>query len=319
MANAIEQLRSGLVVGHAMLGRRGQQRGSVAQQVHDGDTITAEATGNLGVRFLGVDAPEVSVPLPGTRLPFIDLDDARWEQVLADPFSAELDPIDPPLDGELQQHLVGRVGPGTAANHARLAEAATKALEDAVGQDLQELGKTKDDFRFFLAFAGEVMDRYGRLLAYLHPDQADVPAEQRKLSYNERLLEAGWVSPYFIWPNINPFRRAPSLPDAVPAPGTAAQLAATERSLHQARRWVQQARDRYQGLYQQQEPLRLLPFELRFLARRQPPDRWVIDLGRGDDVLVPPQFYFEVANPEDRLFVPAEYVPLFVERGWRRG
>jgi hypothetical protein len=84
MANAIEQLKSGLVVGHAMLGRRGQQRGSVAQQVHDGDTVTTEATGNLGVRFLGVDAPEVSVPLPGTRLPFIDLEDERWERVLAE-------------------------------------------------------------------------------------------------------------------------------------------------------------------------------------------------------------------------------------------
>jgi hypothetical protein len=36
-------------------------------------------------------------------------------------------------------------------------------------------------------------------------------------------------------------------------------------------------------------------------------------------VLVPPQWYFEVANPEDRLLVPAEDVPLFVERGWRRG
>jgi hypothetical protein len=127
------------------------------------------------------------------------------------------------------------------------------------------------------------------------------------------------VSPYFIWPNVNPFRRAPSVTEAVPAPGTAAQLAARERSLRQARRWVQQARDRHAGLYQQQDPLRLLPFELRLLARRQPPDRWVVDLGRGDDVLVPPQFYFEVANPEDRLFVPAEYVPLFVERGWRRG
>jgi hypothetical protein len=115
-----------------MLGRRGQQRGSVAQQVHDGDTVTTEATGNLGVRFLGLDAPEVSAPLPGTRLPFVDLDDARWEQVLADPFSPELDPMDPPLDGELQQQLAGRVGPGTAANHARLAEAATKALEEAV-------------------------------------------------------------------------------------------------------------------------------------------------------------------------------------------
>lgn len=101
------------------------------------------------MRFLGVDAPEVSVPLPGTRLPFIDLDDERWERVLADPFSLELDPFDPPLDGELQQHLAGRVGPGTAANHARLADKATKALEGIVGQDLQDLGKTKDDFEFF--------------------------------------------------------------------------------------------------------------------------------------------------------------------------
>jgi hypothetical protein len=144
MANAIEQLRSGLVVAHAMLGRRGQQRGSVAQQVHDGDTVTTEATGNLGVRFLGVDAPEVSVPLPGTRLPSIDLDDERWERVLADPFSPTLDPVDPPLDGKLQQHLQGRVGSGTAANHARLADQASKALEDTIGQDLQELSKTKE-------------------------------------------------------------------------------------------------------------------------------------------------------------------------------
>jgi hypothetical protein len=52
MANAIEQLKSGLVIGHAMLGRRGQQRGSVAQQVHDGDTVTAEAAGNVTVQVV---------------------------------------------------------------------------------------------------------------------------------------------------------------------------------------------------------------------------------------------------------------------------
>lgn len=143
MANAIEQLNSGLVVGHAMLGRRGQQPGSVAQQVHDGDTVTAAAAGNLGVRFLGVDATEVSVALPGTRLPFIDLDDERWERVLADPFSPALDPFDPPLDGALQQQLQGRVGPGTAANHARLADKATKALEGIVGQDMQDLARPR--------------------------------------------------------------------------------------------------------------------------------------------------------------------------------
>ena len=44
----------------------------------------------------------------------------------------------------------------------------------------------------------------------------------------------------------------------------------------------------------------------------------MIDLGRNDDTLIPPQGYFQVANPEDRLFVPAEYVPLFVEAGWQR-
>lgn len=64
MANAIEQLRSGLVVGHAMLGRRGQQRGSVAQQVHDGDTVTTEAAGNLGVRFWAWMPPRSACPCP---------------------------------------------------------------------------------------------------------------------------------------------------------------------------------------------------------------------------------------------------------------
>jgi len=45
----------------------------------------------------------------------------------------------------------------------------------------------------------------------------------------------------------------------------------------------------------------------------------VIDLGRNDDSLVPPQEYYAVQNPEDRLFIPEEYVPLFVEKGWKRG
>jgi hypothetical protein len=59
------------VIGHAQLGRHGQGMGSVSQQVHDGDTVTVEAVGNVGVRFLGVDAPEVSVPLPGRTKPFV--------------------------------------------------------------------------------------------------------------------------------------------------------------------------------------------------------------------------------------------------------
>jgi len=105
--------------------------------------------------------------------------------------------------------------------------------------------------------------------------------------------------------------------DAVLAPGTANVVAEQAGALKVARGFVRDARDHHLGLFEAADPLRLLPFELRFLARRSPPERWVIDLGRNDDTLIPPQGYFQVANPEDRLFVP-EYVALFVEKGWRR-
>jgi hypothetical protein len=49
-----------------------------------------------------------------------------------------------------------------------------------------------------------------------------------------------------------------------------------------------------------------------------PPDRWVIDLSKEEDVLLP-QHYHAIPFPENRLFVPAEFVPLFLEHGWRRG
>jgi hypothetical protein len=64
--------------------------------------------------------------------------------------------------------------------------------------------------------------------------------------------------------------------------------------------------------------LGLLAFELRFVSRRQPPDRWVVDLGRDDEVLLLPQAYLRIPNPEDRLVVPAEYVPPWEQHGWKR-
>jgi hypothetical protein len=135
----------------------------------------------------------------------------------------------------------------------------------------------------------------------------------------QRADAGGWLGPpYFIWPNIDPFRRHGSLLDAVLAPGTANTVAEQPGALQVARRFVREARNGQLGLFAAADPLRLLPFELRFLARRSPPDRWVIDLGRNHDALLAPQDYFQVANPEDRLFIPAEYVPLFVEHGWRR-
>ena len=81
---------------------------------------------------------------------------------------------------------------------------------------------------------------------------------------------------------------------------------------------MKEARRLQIGLYEAARPLRLQAFELRMLSRRQPPDRWLVDLGSDSDTLIRPQSYPDVPLPEDRLFIPAEYVPLWVEKGWKR-
>ena len=318
MAKAIEQLPSGVTIGHAGLGYCTGVAGSVRQQVHDGDTIVVRAIGNFGVRFLGVDAPEISFTLPGDQT-FRGLSDPCWEYFLANPFDEEFPPFDPPLSQGLRQHLKSRVGAVTALNHRRHAEASEDLLEAEVQKDLTALGQSEEDFQFFLVFAREVMDRYGRLLGFINRYQPDpLTPEERPLSYNERLLRDGRVTPYFIWPNINPFRSQGSTVQAVIPPAKANQMAEEDETLHRARQWVRTARQKKLGIFEGSDPLRLLPFEVRFLARRRPPDRWIIDLGRNDNLLIKPQKYYTVANIEDGLFLPEEYVPLFVEAGWKK-
>lgn len=316
MAKAIEQLRSGLTVGHAGLGLHGEGVGSVKQQVHDGDTVTIRALGNISVRYLGIDAPEVSFTLPALAgdTGFVPIKDQRWSDFLSDPFGPSWRPM-PALDPDLVAHLQPRLTPATAQNHALLGDAAQKKLEELIEADRTTQGLTKEDFRFFLAFAGEVMDRYGRLLAYVNRDEPD--ESQRPLSYNERLLDAGAVSPYFIFPNVDPFRRQPSTVAAVPAPGSAPQVGASG-ALGRARASVKAARDRGDGIWADPGGLVLEAFELRYLAGRRPPNRWLIDLGQSSDVLIQPQRYTQVRFPEDRLWIPEELVPLFVEKGWQK-
>jgi hypothetical protein len=92
MANTIEQLPSGLTIGHAQLGMHGRQQGTINQHVHDGDTVVSLLEGNTGIRFLGVDAPEVSFTLPGHD-GFIRLSNPAWETFLTDPFAPGLPPL----------------------------------------------------------------------------------------------------------------------------------------------------------------------------------------------------------------------------------
>jgi len=312
MAKAIEQLKSGLIVGHAGLGFRGGVTGSVRQQVHDGDTINVRALGNFGVRFLGVDAPEISFKLPGEE-GFTGLSDIKWERYLRDPFTNW--PHESRLDEDLIDYLKAKIKPGVAMNQYRHATQAEDELEKEVSSDLEDLGQSEKEFQFFLAFAYEIMDRYGRLLCFINRYQ---PEGERPLTYNERLLQAGVSSPYFIWPNINPFREKKPLVNAVIEPKKAKEEAQRDAMLRKAREGFRRARREGRGIFSSGDPLQLEPFEVRFLADQRRPTRWVIDLSKNDDILIKPQKYHTIRNQEDRLFIPEEYVLLFIEKDWKR-
>jgi endonuclease YncB( thermonuclease family) len=311
MAKAIDQTRSGLTYGVFGLGNHGSKPGSVAQQVHDGDTVAVRALGNLSVRFLGIDTPEVSFTLPGSSQ-FRSIGDSDWEAFLTDPFAGNLPPID--LDPALKANLQARLGAGVATNHARHAEIAHRALEQEIQNDMNARGLTKDDFQFYSAFAREIVDRYGRLLAFLNVDD---PSASRPPDYNTRMLELGLATPYFIWPNVDPWRSRGSLLDATLPPVPFRRQANAPGKLRDARDAVARARTGGLGIFAADDPLKLHAFELRFLAQRRAPDRWVIDLGSDAPTLLKPQNYHTVTAIEDRLFIPADYVPLFERVGWQ--
>jgi hypothetical protein len=160
-----------------------------------------------------------------------------------------------------------------------------------------------------------VLDRYGRPLVFANIEEKR--AEKRPPTYNERMIALGRAAPLYIWPNIDPFRGM-KITDAAMPPQRFRRHVARSGSLQASRQVAAQAREEGEGIYAPSKPLQLLAFELRFLAGRRAPDRWVIDLSAPEDDphLVPADRYYEVPRLEDRMFIPAEYVPLFKSKGW---
>lgn len=285
---------------------------SLNASIPDGDTIGFHMEGSGAVRFLGIDTPEKNFQLPGSSAQR-RLDSPEWEAYLTDPFQSG----NFGLDADLVNHLRTRIGAGASVNHRFHGDNAEQALIALVQADMNALGQDLNTFRYFLSFSFEVFDSFGRFLAFINRNQpnANNPGP-RPLSYNDRMLESGMALPYFIWPNIDPFRNV-SILDAVFAPRTANQMAEANADLSRARNFARQARANKIGVFNSANPLRFEAFEVRYLGRREVPNRAVIDLGRNDDFILQPQHYFRIPNAEDRLFIPPAFVPLFVSRGWR--
>lgn len=301
--------------GFALPGIYNGKRGSVAQHVHDGDTITVQPDGNLGVRFLGIDTPEVSFMFP--QAGFVSLSDQRWNQLLATPFDSKWGAFDTPVPEALVSWIAARTDEFSGTVHDRHARAATAQLEALINSDMRVLQQTTQTFGYYLGFGFEVMDGYGRLLCTVNRNQPN-PTQPtlRPPTYNLRMLERGKAFPYFIWPNINPWNRPESVGQAVIPAGKANELAASDRDLNSARTAVQSARERHLGIFDAMDPLLLEPFELRFLGRRVLPSRYLIDMNSDSNVIIHPHNYTSVPRSEDRLWIPSVYVPLFETHGW---
>ncbi|MCA9047802.1 MAG: hypothetical protein KDA89_03690 [Planctomycetaceae bacterium] len=291
---------------------------SVEDQVHDGDTINVRPDGDIGVRLLGIDTPEISFVFPGAS--FTDLSDSRWNEFLTTPFDSRWGEFNSAVPADLQQWILSKVRGQPGSDHHAHAVQATDELRSLIRADMEIMGQDLNTFSYYMNFGFEVMDGYGRFLCTINRNQPDRSRPTpRPPTYNLRLLERGRAFPYFIWPNVNPWERPDSIQKAVIPPGKARELAATDRELLMARRFVSNARSRHLGIYDSMNPLLLEPFELRFLARRELPERRLIDLTSDSNRLIAPQKYFEVSNPEDRLWIPSIYVPLFEKAGWVAG
>jgi hypothetical protein len=205
----------------------------IKSAVHDGDTVNGIFDGHFGIRFLGGDTAEVALTLPGSGTEFpTPIKNPAWKPFLTNPFASqygifsrfELDGITK-VEGDAEsilglnliEYLRPKLGMSCSDNHSFHAEQAHRHLEDLIKVDVEECIQQQREYHFFLAFSAySLTDRYGRLLAFVN--RQDISTEDRKLSYNERMIRDGYSAPYFIWPNIDPFRSQHNRRAAVPLP-----------------------------------------------------------------------------------------------------
>jgi endonuclease YncB( thermonuclease family) len=148
--------------------------------ISDGDTPEVK----MGVRLLGIDAPELHFPLGSTP-------EAQ------DPVFAKLPKLKAykNLPQALRDYLAPRLE-GAGTRQKKWGLAAKAAFEAIVKDGLAIPGKAAKR-QLFMACGAEVLDRYGRILAYVGPyipksERGEKPAPS---TFNLQMLQGGWAAP----------------------------------------------------------------------------------------------------------------------------
>ncbi|HSA75300.1 MAG TPA: hypothetical protein VLE21_03850 [Candidatus Nitrosocosmicus sp.] len=336
MPKAIRESEKGFKIGNA----NPFNSEDLSKTVLDGDTVKTFLDGYVNARFLGVDTPEKGFDLPylksildlaqvtseeeRKKRVYRDTNHPAWVKYLEDPFNDNYEDshkFKDALGAELITYLKHKIGPSTALNHHSNSLKSAQILLDIIKKDNQETVQAGKKYKFFFRFSHEVLDVYGRLLAYVHQDKE---AEERgpNISYNELMLKAGYAIPYYIFPNIDPFIKYNSILDAIPDVHgdrfAFFRLIQKSSKLRKAREAITEIRNRTEpSLFTGEDSLKLLPFELRFLQRRQRLNKYVMDLSNPEPIIYPPQDYYFITKEEDRFFIPEEYIPIFEKRGYK--
>ena len=86
--------------------------------MHDGDTLNVRPDGDIAVRLLGIDTPEVSFAFPGPKFRFVSLADPEWNEFLKNPFDDRWGPYRRSLSDEMKSWIASKtVGAPLGSNN----------------------------------------------------------------------------------------------------------------------------------------------------------------------------------------------------------
>lgn len=160
----------------------------------DGDTLLIEQP----IRMVSCDTPEKApyAGAPPVSQPKLD----RCRQRLQDGFYAAL-PV------ELRNYLIGKLTPDAAQRHIAAANGASARFEAITDQRLTRPDGERR--RVAVLPSGEIIDTYGRMLAYLAPwftntnaDPLPPVGSPQRDTFNLNMIAEGWAAFFPIYPSL---------------------------------------------------------------------------------------------------------------------
>lgn len=160
----------------------------------DGDTPVIEQP----VRMVSIDTPEKSGYAGGPSISQPKLDRCR-ERLQGDFFNV--------LPKSTRGYLSAKITPDAAQRHITAANNATIAFEEALEARLRI---DEDSVRRMAVIpTGEIVDRYGRMLAYIAPwfeggpsDPLPPRGDPARRTFNLQMIESGWAAFFPIYPSL---------------------------------------------------------------------------------------------------------------------